>query len=490
MAKYVSETHDIQVVICDCPGPQIFLEEKRIELPNRIREENVFGALSSLMHEAAHMKYTKIPKEFQENNIDFYIVNALEDIRIDLKNYRLLPNVFSFYKTLTEKNTCSPENKASLDKQSLFVRCMVQLILVRTHFLNYCWDDQAIAHIQAHKLHILAEMGVDSIERKNWKELRNIVDKIKSAFKFEKPDKKQFERDKSGKAGSKKSGSKGSKKSSSNKTAVKPGKSKEPEPGKDIGSFIRPQNIWDKGDLSGESGKGFSTIQLTETTKKKLIECLNIKEKHTVDDGSQLDTGNLIAFFTGQIKELFKEDTTEVVKKSKIVFCLDASSSMNNRLVDGNLRNKVLICSIQSMIDVLNEVRETEGLNIDYDIIGFNHSAHLLTKERWRDEYEKLDGTTNILNAVNKSIEILSNNEIEGNKFIVLVTDGEVKKSEIIKVQDSIMKNNSDIKAMLIGIAGDPTGYFVNNLCGDNILCMDHAEQILMESIQTLLERR
>jgi len=493
MAKYISENSGVQVVICDCPGPRINLKDKRIELPEKIKEQNAFAALSSLMHEAAHLKYSVIiPEDFAKDNIDHHIVNALEDIRIDRKNFNLLPNIYSFYKVSIKEHVCTKQNKSNIDKQHLFVRTMIQMILLMTYFGKYCWDQESIKLVIKHDLQAIFEMGVSDIENKRWSNLRKTVDKIKAIFfppqkKEEKKDKGKGkgkgeckDSDKGDAVDGKGEGADGKGKGTGNKSIGKD----------DIDKLMKPTSVWDKGDgLKGETGKGFSSIQLTETTKNKLKECLNIKEKHIVDDGSELNTDNLIAFYTGDTEELFKEETTEQVKKSKIVFCLDASGSMRAKMVDNKRRKQVLGDSIQAMIDVLDDVRASDGLDVDYDVVGFTQSPRLLNKETWRQDYQKMSGGTNIFGAVRRGIEILSENDIEGSKLIILVTDGEVQKEQSKSVEDLIMKKNSDIKAMLIGIDVPVGGYFAKNLCGDNnIVCMDHAEEIIMEALQTMLE--
>ena len=495
MAKYISENSGIQVVICDCPGPRINLKDKRIELPMRIKEQNAFAALSSLMHEAAHMKYSVIiPEDFAKDNIDHHIVNALEDIRIDRKNFNLLPNIFQFYKISIKEHVCTVENKAQIDKQHLFVRTMIQMILHMTYFGKNCWDREALSLIVKNELQSLFEQGIIQIETKRWVDLRRTVDKIKAVFSFEKKDDNK-DKD-TGKGDADKNKDKKEEKGKEEKKGKEKGKEDKAGSGSksiakdDIDKLIKPSSVWDKGDgLKGKSGEGFSSIQLTETTKRKLKECLNISEKNVSDDGSDLNTDNLIALFTGQIEELFREEATEQVKKSKIVFCIDASGSMDARMVDGKLRRDVLADSVQSMINVLNEVRETDGLDVDYDVVAFTQRATKLKKESWRRDYNYMSGGTNIFRAMEESISILNKNEIEGNKLVILVTDGEVQKGQSETVEKLIMSKNSDIKAMLIGIDVKVDGYFAKNLCGDNnIVCMDHAEQIIMEALQTMLE--
>ena len=99
IAKYISSECGIRVVITpDVGGPQMSIDEKTIYLPEKIKEENALSALASLIHEAAHMKYTvEIPKSVTSNDTEHHILNAIEDVRIDKKCFYILDNIRAFY---------------------------------------------------------------------------------------------------------------------------------------------------------------------------------------------------------------------------------------------------------------------------------------------------------------------------------------------------------------------------------------------------------
>ena len=202
-----------------------------------------------------------------------------------------------------------------------------------------------------------------------------------------------------------------------------------------------------------------------------------------------MNTDDLVSFFTGNIDDLFKASDEELKKSSKIVFCLDASSSMGKQLIDKSSRRNTLVACTESLIRVLDDVRETEGLNVDYDVIAFTGGAYLLDKDNWKNEYYAHTGGTNIYNPVEMAIRILKDDGLDGNKIIIMVTDGDVSPDQIEAIKGMIMMNSCDIKAMILGIGADTNGHFTKKVCGDNnILCSDHAEEILMEAIQTTLE--
>jgi uncharacterized protein YegL len=502
IARYVSEEHGIKVKMSkECQGPRIHLDTMTIELPENIQEQNALAALSSLMHEAAHMKYsTIIPKDFSKTNVDHFIVNAIEDARIDNKNFYLLPNVWEFYEKFVKDHMMTKEYKAKLKQQPMLARCMIMSILMATNFNKYAFDKEAKQFIYDKNLQVPFYGGISAIEDQRWEELRRNVDEIKSHFNMpEQPMSQQGDgdgqdkKDCSGAGQGHGKGQQGSVPPNGN------GKDKDPTGGgnagkdvkdalKDANDLLRPASCWGKGSgLKGPGGKEFNPIELQQNTRNKFVETLNIKERYTENAGTKLNVDNLVSFFTGDVEELFIEDEIEKIKRSKIVFCLDASGSMGCPLMDNKMRNETLAKTVQSLIDILNEVRETEGLNVEYDILAFESQVHHLQNENWQHDYNSMSGGTNLIGAVQKATELLSDSEIDGNKIMILVTDGEVSQWELDEVKSHIQKNDSDVKAVLIGVGAGVN--YQEKVCGDNnIICLEHAEQILMEAIQQLLE--
>ena len=504
IARYVSDEMGIKIVISeDCPGPRINLKSMTIHLPEKIKDQNALAALSSLIHEAAHMKYsTIIPTDLATTDIDHFILNAMEDVRIDRKCFRILPNIFGFYEIFIKEHLCTKENKENIDKQHMLTRCMIQLIVSQEGFYRYTWDHEALTFVKEKGIDSLFMQGIYAIEVESWDKVKECIKEIKSKFKFETKKEPKGEPNGSGdkEPCSGGAGRPGDSKEEDKHPAREAKKPKDSNDGSGVAGrdkqdevqnpegLLRPASVWGKGEgLKGPGGQEFDPVQLTEITKRKFIETLNTKEKYIQSDGHSLDTDNLIALFTGQIEELFKEDCVEKVKKSKIVFCLDASGSMSTRLMDHSSRKQVLASSVKSLVSILDEVRETEGLNVDYEIVLFNSSPKLANRNDWWREYFGMGGGTNIVGAMSKSIQILNDSDVDGNRFVVLVTDGDVGSLQIQSVRDMILKNNNEIKAMLLGIGAKPT--FTKMLCGENnILFLEHADQIIMESIQTMLE--
>ncbi len=78
---------------------------KEIVLPSNIKEDRIFPALAECIHEACHIRYTTFPiHKVVDDEYEKYILNAIEDIRIDKKAFHILPNIRDgFYGELFEE---------------------------------------------------------------------------------------------------------------------------------------------------------------------------------------------------------------------------------------------------------------------------------------------------------------------------------------------------------------------------------------------------
>ena len=528
IAKYISEEHGIKVVITpECNGPQMNIEKKTIWLPENIKEENALSALAALIHEAAHMRYTsEMPDGLAKNKDEHHVLNAMEDVRIDLYNFQKLPNIKEFYKLMYKEHTFTEERKERLKKAPLLIRILVSNILYQTGFSAFDCDDEAYGKGYEMGINSLFWSGVSALQYKNWDEAMVKIREILEIFKQGGNNggaNKQQKRSTSGGAGqSDDSGSGqgntpddcgGTEQAEEGLGGVPNQSDSAGNAGCDDGShegegddnqssegdccsedpeeYMRSGGMWGKGSgLSGKGGQGFTVQELRESTKRTFIDALTVKEKRIVSDGTVLDTDNLISFFTGEIKDLFIEDVIEKKRKSKIIFALDCSGSMGCNLnVGKTTRGGALVSAVKALTDILDEVRETEGLAVDYEVVSFDDTVHRLGREDWVKEYWKFSGGTYIWGAYDACKKILMEDpETDGSKMLVLVTDGEVGTHEIDDIKRDILQDNNDIRIMVIGVGADMCGSFVKRVIGDNnIIAEETAEEIIMGSIQTML---
>ena len=240
-----------------------------------------------------------------------------------------------------------------------------------------------------------------------------------------------------------------------------------------------------------EPGVSISSVGLQEQTKQRFRDILNIKEIKTINDGLKLNSNNLLSFFTGNIEELFTEDKIEHIKKSKIMFLLDCSGSMETPMIDEQPRYRVLASTVKGITDLLDEIHQLEGLNVDYELRAFDHCYYELPKENWEDEYIKYainGGTTYIYEAFKKANdELLNDWTITGHRLMIILTDGAVDDGEIQNIQKLMLHYNQDVRLMFIGVGANPQQSFIAKITPHNILAQELADVEILNACLTML---
>ena len=163
---------------------------------------------------------------------------------------------------------------------------------------------------------------------------------------------------------------------------------------------------------------------------------------------------------------------------------------MSGRLLDGASRRSVVGGCVKVLAEILEEVREQDGIDVDWIPRAFNSRYIKLEKDRWEKDYEKVGGGTDLLHAFREAQdEILQDQEIDGNKLVVVFSDGDVCEEEVEGMRVSIAKHGGDVRCMIIGVGSDINGEFSKKIVGENIiLAKEAADLILLETIMTMLE--
>ena len=207
-----------------------------------------------------------------------------------------------------------------------------------------------------------------------------------------------------------------------------------------------------------------------------------------VENGTFLDTDSLVAFKTGDVNELFKEEKIVKKKKSKIFFLLDASGSMGTPLLDGQSRSRVVSKALKTLTGILDEVSSIEGLNVDWDIGAFKSHYIKLNKETWARDY-RIGGGTKFADPFDEVMEtMLKDYTIDGKRIIICFTDGDVYDHEIEEVKENIQKNFTDVRSLIISVGSTGGSAIVKEITGDNIiLAEENAVPVIMETIKAML---
>lgn len=479
--KFIGRTNNVTIVY-DMPGSmaKANLTKNILHLPTDIANQNAHKALALTMHEAAHVRWSKeIPvKDLCPMESDFEIVNAIEDIRIDRKNFDILPNVIGFYEELVKEhmNMTKPELLGK-DKDAKRRLC-IGILRGEGFYPKITKEDEEF--MRKSNLRDIMMQGTSEIEHNDWRGLKITIEKIKKLLNIDpnqdKPNTKTEIRIGSGDQdgdGEPNGGDSGDGQETAN---IKIGN----DPWKGIG----------KGDRMPGGSLSANPLAMDELCANQFKEILNVKEVKVIHEGSVLDTDNLISYHTGEIEDLFKEETTIRKKKSKIMFLIDDSGSMGGSgLLDGQSRAKVVKSSVMKLTEIIDEVRELEGINVDWSVGAFAYGYIPLTKENWQREYTGNGGGTHFSAGFEGAMqEMLDDYNIEGKRIIVVFTDGDVTPSCVDRVNEMIRSNHSDVRSLVIGVGSDFQGQFAKELVGDNIIVAeDNAVDIIIQTIRTML---
>ena len=489
LAKYIAKANNITVVFDTDEGAFADMKKKVIHLPRAIGKNKVFAALALLMHEAAHLIHsTKIPlAKMCSDEIDHSILNSIEDSRIDKMNYNKLPNIRDFYEQLM-KDFVYP-----LPATAPFEHKVLATTLLESEGWRGYQDKDVQDFISKHSMLNKFWSAENAISCSKWDELKKGILEIRgllypnsppgSGPKLQNPNAEgEGQGDESkGKCAGKGDGE-GQGQDGAKGKSVKPG---------DLDKILKPNGkvfSCDGDDLSGGSANDIGEAAFEEKTLQEFKNLLNIKERKIIQTGTTLDTDNLVAFLTGDIDSLFKTEVYERKKKSKLLFLLDASGSMTDRLIDKQPRWHVVSKCVKKLTNVLREVIELEGLNVDWDVSMFQGSYYPLEKDNWEKEY-KPGGGTNLARAFRQAITSMKEDyETEGKKIVIVFSDGDVDIKQVDQVRDDIQASGEDIRVLIVGVGTSLTGSFAKKITGDRvIIAEENANNVLIDSIREMM---
>lgn len=482
ISKYISSKSGAQIVFDQQDdGACTDMKTGVIHMPNKVGEKNVLAILALLMHESAHVRYSKQALDKCVDKGDdtaMHIFNCLEDLRIDQKNFSLLPNVKSFYQRLIMDHCDYSKNE---DEDIEF-----QMKVLITAMMNYQGFDQygflmeeaAQEFIDDNSFIDVLSQGVYELNHEQWINARKTIQRIKDLLKMAQNQQNKKQQKGQGQGQGQGNPQQGPQKGQGQGLSG-------------IDKMLKPNSIFDDQgtQLQGASNSQVGEVALEEQTVNQFKELLNIKERKVVEDGSVLDTDNLVAFLTGEVEALFKDDAYIKCKKSKILFLLDGSGSMSDPLLDGKPRSTVVQKCVERIIRILKEVQETEGINVDWDIAKFESAGcQMLDKNSWQSSYYA-GGGTNLSRAFNEALDIMEKDfTSDGKKMIIVLTDGEVSISQIDSMKQDIIHHNTNVKALVIGVGTNPAGQMAIQILGDNlILAEENANAVILETIKELL---
>jgi len=494
IAKYIGERTGLKVHLQANVVPHANPETMEMWLPTNVTDEHIFPAIALAMHEAGHIKHTRFDsKRMASNDTEFAILNAMEDARIDVKNFRLLPNIRSFYQELYKHLREKHKNlEATLPPEPLSLCDCIMRYEGFSDFTSRRLDVWSLAD----KIEPLFNDGVRYLDAGMHDNVRDKIQKILAIFNINKQKAPPSDTDKEGKHGEQKDTNSASRKGSKAQESEQPGHgenaTREGNEFKEIiKKFTRDSSaIALDPNTATTAGNPVDPLAMTEATRGRFEEMLKVKEEKLLSsEEGVLNTDSLTSFFTGDVKDLFSDIRINTPKKSRIILVLDASGSMLNPLWDGQPRHHVVKAAVKSVIRSIESVNKAEGLCVDWEIAGFEAGLIPMKKETWETEYCPKGGT-NIVNAFQQAQEhLMKDAEANGNKIMIFITDGEVRPAAVETLNEMILRNNSQIKLVIIGVGADPAGEFCKRVvAGRNILDASTADRVLFDAISVCLE--
>ena len=513
IAKWIAKQNGVRVEFLDNCIPHADPKNKVIRLPKNVKEDNLDKVLALVFHEAAHIKKSGFDlKKLVGCREDMHVLNAVEDQRVDNANMAYLPKVRDFYEELvkwedefTKKN--NPTNKPIPFEHQV----LCDMIRIMTGFGNNASKDPKVrAHMSKTKLlddaDYLSQL-LDSLEYGNqqaYPDTKKLVDKMVKKLYGKKKRTPTEEPNQTGQGqGQGKDGQGGGQGQGQGQGKGKQGKGQ----GEGEGAGNAAGNT--PGIQQGQSPGGFGCgkhsalfepdpkakyaldeASFDEQTIRAFNELLTIKSIRTIQDGHTLDCDNLTAFFTGAIDELFKSRKIVKQKKSKILMLFDSSGSMHDTdgLCDSKRKSHILVAVGKKLQTILDDIRDHEGVNVDYDIRAFDTRYIVLKKEGWEHEYLRRNGggTDCAMAFMAAQDEILADSTIDGNKIVILITDGQIDHYQVDAIHDRIIKHNADVKAMILGVGLDK--HFEAKIGGRNIIATELADGAVLQAIEDMLE--
>ena len=509
IAKFIGERTNITVTLNDedkvCADPKT----GEIHIPRNIKADNIYPAIAWMIHEASHIKHTKFidAEKIIGDMVDFNILNACEDVRIDREAFNILPNVIGIYKEMLK--IIKLKERATDPNIPIEVKVLSDCIMKMEWFdhatsknpdIEKFIKDTSLINEMERLISILWSMEFqggsnDVLNKDAAKQIKVIRDLLSNIKRQHQNKQKSVPESVSAESNDK------TKEKGNNEGNIDAPTPNAPAPAPDSKLDLTRLDetsisggvsrlVFGQLDTNAVNPSRLGTTALQEQTESAFKEILNQKEVQKIEQGQVLDTDNLTSFFTGDVGELFKEDIVVRKKKSKLIIVLDSSGSMGAQLMGVSERRADVVASTSKAItNILDEVHMLEGINVDYAVRSFNSGYYELSKENWQTDYvNRINGGTNLVQAFDKAQEELLNDyTIEGKRLIVLITDGDVSNDQIDSIKKSIVRHNADVRAMVLGVGAEINGSFVKNVSGHNIITKDLADVVLMEAITDLL---
>ena len=468
-------------IVFDTDGtPKADIQNKIIHMPKKIAIKRADSVLGTLIHESMHIKHT--PKwlgELCRDPIDHHIINALEDHRIEdiaCKQLRALDGFL--VSTVQEIRNIIKDPQVI----PLFQRVLSNIAAGATNHILKLFDDDETKASMNQNFSLLRSMEdifkrVFSVTRgnsfeANVQELYEAIDEFRRIYGLPPADPTQKQK----------------MEAAGMPMGIGPGDQMyglgegDVEPAKGCGSKTPSLNMEDLNPY---------LIDLNAQAKERIKETLKKSLTVEINEGMVLNTDNLTSLLTGDIDDVFHDTKSERKMRTKLYFLMDISGSMGTEMSvqslnklentpgkDNIRREELAISAFTAISEVINEVRNVYGTDIDYDNYVFADDCKLVET---MSANHNVGGGTNLPRALKQVLKNIHEDDPANKRILVILTDGDVGNTDELK--KILQKEAQDIRIVFVGITESPACDLIRH----NIIHEDHGEAKIIEAMEEAL---
>lgn len=430
----------------------IKIEGNSIIAPREIPLELVKYYSKEIMHMCLHKTMTpSFLQNLGKDSLEKRIIHSVEDARINkivakkMNGFPfLIADAYQDIHFITQEESNAASCLGLISNNEMFKARPTSFKKFLFDFFNAKFKDTEKVVDLGIKAAELFDKAITSLSKKDSEKYLKYIEYIKDLLK-EEDEKKESEKE-----------------GDKTKTEGHGGKEKQK-----YNSEFTESSPSNKDPLNKDSGKGSDKsehninmtdyedeISLSEETRQRVKEELKQKIKHEVEGLKELNTNNLMSFFTGEVDDLFKEDTHLKEYKTKVFFLLDASGSMDSEVESSSNmvesgQNKqsftltdMIKISMDPVVNIIKEVMQ-ESYSIDYDIYPF--SSTLLPKLNNVSSLTN-GGGTDLSSSLNKLFSIIKESADYDRKLVVVCTDGEIDDADMASLSKNLKQKDDDIR--------------------------------------------
>ena len=495
--KWCSRETGAKIVfdIDDGQAPRANIETRTIHMPKRISVASSDAVLATLIHEAMHIKHTpRWLSDLCRDSLDHYIFNGLEDCRIETIAVGQLKALTFFLRKMVY------DAKRRFDRsQSNLGQKVILNIACKASGLKICDDRDTWDAENKHKQLIsdlrdiyrrIFTVSIAKSFKSNVTELYVKLDEFRRVFNMPDPppeEEEQKKQDGNGVGGEDARAQITAQRVKEIETAIKEmavaaGKT----PGSGCGNDL------DSLDLSE---LGCQTIDLNEQARARIKESLKKSMTEIIDEGTTLNSDNLVSLLTGDIDDVFTDTKSEKKMRTKVYFLMDVSGSMRDEMslpdleeitgksAKASTRQHVATAAFKAISEVMDEAKDMYGVDLDYENFMFADSCYKVNKMGEMEAGQWCGGGTNLAHAFKVVMNRVHQDDPANKRIVCILTDGEVGNVDAIREQ--IAREAQDIRIVFVGIG--EANVHCRALIRHNITSPDTAEAILIDSFEEAL---